>query len=353
MKRHSKQKERPVRPIAADGIIINAGQVILVRRANEPFKGRWVLPGGMLEDGESLEETLVREMREETGLVVKPIAVVSAYSDPSRDPRKTISVAFLCEVKAGKIESSAEGKAKAFPIYKALEMDLGFDHNTVLRDGISKLVHTYIDTMLMEGLKRDAPVLHLKRKGSAFRRLVFVMLSARTKDEMTEKATNRLFSKYKTAKEMAKANLAELEKLIYGVGFYKTKAKKLKALAKHVAEKGIPKSLDELMQLPGVGRKTARVFLAEMGKAIVGADVHVHRISNRLGLVNTKTPKETEEKLSFLKPWERAHINLAMVTYGQTVCKAKPNCKLCPFKKFCAYFNGVNSKSPTTHSVRK
>ncbi len=328
------------RPVASDAVVVNHGKIVLVKRKHKPFKGDWALPGGMVER-ESVEAALVREVREETGLDVEPMFVTGVYSNLSRDPRKTISITYLCRLKGGTLKSSDETKPRWFPISEALALPKAFDHDIVLREALGKLVHYFIDTMLMEGLKRDAPVLHLKRAGGAFRRLVFIMLSARTKDETTEKAVDALFSKYKSPDAIAKASLRDLEKILYGVGFYKVKAKHLKALSKFVAQKGIPNSEYELKKLPGVGPKTARVFLAELGHSVVGADVHVHRISNRIGLVKTKNPRETEKALSFLTPWERRHVNLAMVAYGQTLCKPiKPLCHECPIRDFCASFKG-------------
>ena len=162
------------------------------------------------------------------------------------------------------------------------------------------------------------------------------MLSSRTRDEKTIEAVKRLMKKFKNAKEICQASPKDIEKCIYGVGFYRVKAKKLKELSCMV-KSGIPNNYEELIKLPGVGRKTAHVFLSEKGEAI-GVDVHVHRIANRLGLVNTKAPEETEEELRKIAPrhlWKR--LNKAFVGFGQTICKAKPLCNTCPLRHVCKY----------------
>ncbi len=203
------------------------------------------------------------------------------------------------------------------------------------------------ETMEKLARERKAPVFTLKNfLKTPFQHLVFTVLSSRTRDEMTVKACNRLFSKASTFEELAKLSVEEIEKLIKGVGFYKVKAKKLKQLAEELKKLGrVPDTYDELIKLPGVGRKTANVVLASaFGKQTIGVDVHVHRIANRLGIVSTRTNVETEEELKRIIPenmW--AKVNRAMVGFGQTVCRPKkPLCSECPFKNFCVYYKQLN-----------
>lgn len=205
-----------------------------------------------------------------------------------------------------------------------------------------------VEIMEEEGRKRKAPVLFLKNHlTTPFRTLVFVMLSSRTRDETTARATQRLFRVADTPEAIARLSTEEIERLIYGVGFYRIKARKLKELAKAVAELGrVPDTFEELVKLPGIGRKSANVVLANaFGKPAIGVDTHVHRISNRLGIVRTKTPEETEKKLEEVVPHElKPRFNRAFVAYGQVVClPKKPLCNECPIAEECPKI-GVTSQ---------
>ncbi len=194
--------------------------------------------------------------------------------------------------------------------------------------------------VIKKALPKDAPVFQVKaflKDRHPFWQLLFIALSSRTKDEATLKALKRLMALAKDCKALASLPLKKVEKALYGVGFYKEKAKRAIALAKALAERNCqpPTTYEELIKLPGVGRKTAHVFLSQQGEAI-GVDVHVHRIANRLGWVNTKTPEETEKALRRLFPkrlWR--DLNTTLVAFGQTICKAKPKCHLCPLKEVC------------------
>ena len=190
--------------------------------------------------------------------------------------------------------------------------------------------------------EKGAPVYTLKNfLKTPFQHLVFTVLSSRTKDEVTAEVCKRLFSVADTPEKLAELPIDRIEELIRGVGFYRVKAKNLKKLAEELVKLGrVPDSYEELVKLPGVGRKTANVVLASaFGKDSIGVDTHVHRISNRLGLVSTEKPEETEEELKKLFPkklWRK--VNRAMVGFGQTVCKPqKPLCSECPFKDRCPY----------------
>ena len=172
-----------------------------------------------------------------------------------------------------------------------------------------------------------------------FKVLVATILSARTKDETTVKVCERLFSKVKDFRDFDKLKQSEIEELIYPVGFYRNKAKSLKKLPAKIKElKGIPRNIDDLLKLPGVGRKTANLVLVNaFDKDAIGVDVHVHRISNRLGYVKTKNPEETEKALRKKLPrryWK--DINRLFVMLGQNICKpVSPYCSKCPINKYC------------------
>jgi len=174
--------------------------------------------------------------------------------------------------------------------------------------------------------------------------LIGTILSARTKDETTAKAVKRLFSKYKTPKELANAKVKDVEKIIKSIGFYHVKSKRIIEVAKIIDSqfKGIvPDDLETLLKLPGVGRKTANcVLVYAFEKPAIPVDIHVHRISNRLGLVETKTPEDTEQELMKKIPkkyW--IDINDTFVMYGQNICKPiSPMCDVCKIKRNCKYY---------------
>jgi endonuclease-3 len=200
-----------------------------------------------------------------------------------------------------------------------------------------------ISLMLKEGTERDAPVLRVRDEINCnpFKALVFTMLSARTRDQSTLVATKRLFRIASTPSQIAKMDLRKLEKLLYGVGFYHAKARNLQALCrKLISEYGgkVPTDLKGLTSLPGVGRKTANVMLGQIfQKDAIAVDVHVHRISNRLGWVKTRKPEETEIALMRIVPkklWRKC--NISMVSFGQTLCIPRnPKCAECPVRKCC------------------
>ncbi len=173
----------------------------------------------------------------------------------------------------------------------------------------------------------------LWEKGRPFKVLVSTILSQRTKDENTAKATKRLFSRYPTAEKIAEAPLEEIKELIKPAGFYNAKAEYVKKAAEYVVENGMPDTLEELVSLHGVGRKTANcVLVYGYGRPAIPVDVHVHRIANRLGWVETKRPEETEKMLAELVPkkyW--IELNQLFVTHGQKTClPRKPRCGKCP-----------------------
>ena len=179
--------------------------------------------------------------------------------------------------------------------------------------------------------------------------LIGTILSARTKDETTTKAVKALFLKYKNPKELANAKIKDVEKIIRSIGFFHVKSKRIVEVAKIIHTKykdKVPEDLDTLVQLPGVGRKTANcVLVYAFEKPAIPVDIHVHRISNRLGLVDTKNPEETEQELMSKidkKYW--IDINDTFVMYGQNICKPiSPMCNVCKIKKSCKYYKTKNA----------
>jgi endonuclease III len=172
--------------------------------------------------------------------------------------------------------------------------------------------------------------------------LVGTMLSARTQDATTHAASSRLFRVAPTAQAMSKLSTRAIEKLIFPVGFYRNKAKFVKGIADAIANRfdgRVPETLDELITLPGVGRKTANLvmILAFRSRDNICVDTHVHRISNRLGWVRTREPEETEHAL--YKAVEQRwwpYINLYLVTWGQNVCRPiVPRCDACVLLPDC------------------
>ena len=179
--------------------------------------------------------------------------------------------------------------------------------------------------------------------------LIGTILSARTKDETTTKAVKALFLKYKNPKDLANAKIKDVEKIIRSIGFFHVKSKRIVEVAKIIHTKykdKVPEDLDTLVQLPGVGRKTANcVLVYAFEKPAIPVDIHVHRISNRLGLVDTKNPEETEQELMSKidkKYW--IDINDTFVMYGQNICKPiSPMCNVCKIKKSCKYYKTKNA----------
>ena len=171
--------------------------------------------------------------------------------------------------------------------------------------------------------------------------LISCILSLRTKDEVTKKASLKLFEHANTAKKMIQMDETEIQKLIYPVGFYKTKAKRIIEMSHKILDEYggiVPDTIDELLKLNGVGRKTANIVVT-LGYAKLGVcvDTHVHRISNRWGYVKTKNPIQTEFALREKLPQEHwIEYNDILVTYGQNVCAPiSPKCSICPIEKYC------------------
>jgi endonuclease III len=171
--------------------------------------------------------------------------------------------------------------------------------------------------------------------------LIGTLLSLRTKDEVTEKAMERLIAKARTPEELLKIPEEELGKIIYPVGFYKTKARTLRDVSRTIIDKyngHVPNTIDTLLTIKGVGRKTANLVVTEgFGKPGICVDTHVHRISNRLGVVATKNPHETEFTLRKILPKKYWIVyNTLLVTFGKRMCKPlSPLCSICPISSMC------------------
>lgn len=215
---------------------------------------------------------------------------------------------------------------------------------------MQKILRGMMDTMIFVKPPRMTALRELhEAETGAFSILIGTILSARTKDETTTKAVKVLFSKYKDVKELANAKTKDIEKIIKSIGFYRVKSKRIIEVAKIIDSKyegKVPDSLEKLIELPGVGRKTANcVLVYAFDKPAIPVDIHVHRISNRLGLVNTKTPEETEQELMKKIPkkyW--IEINDTFVMYGQNICKPiSPMCSVCKIKRDCKYYMTKNA----------
>jgi endonuclease-3 len=196
--------------------------------------------------------------------------------------------------------------------------------------------------ILMERYHDDTSALtEVSNARDPFKVLISCILSLRTKDEVTAKATKRLFARAETPAEMVNLTKDEIESAIYPVGFYHRKAEQILDICRVLIEQydsRVPDEIDELLKLKGVGRKTANIVVT-MGfnKWGVAVDTHVHRISNRLGLVATKTPHQTEFALRKTLPKKYWIIfNNLLVMHGQNICTPiSPKCSICPISEYC------------------
>lgn len=172
--------------------------------------------------------------------------------------------------------------------------------------------------------------------------LISTVMSHRTRDDVTYPAAEKLFERFSTPEEMVEADVEEIEALIRDVGFYRVKAGRIKEISRILLEEyngRVPDEMETLLKLPGVGRKTANCVLANafLKEDALAVDTHVHRISNRLGLVATKNPEETEIELKKALPqkyWR--HVNILLVKFGQNVCRpVSPRCGICVLNDIC------------------
>lgn len=204
-------------------------------------------------------------------------------------------------------------------------------------------ISAVLSILVEEFEKWNAPIVTFvaNAKGTPYQVLVATLLSLRTKDEVTRDAVIRLFPCADTPEKMLALPEEEIGKLIYPVGFYRKKAANLRQISRILLDEyngNVPDEIDELIKLPGVGRKTANlVVVLGYGKPGICVDVHVHRISNRWGYVNTKTPEQTEFALRDKLPpewWLR--YNDLLVGFGQVICKpVSPFCDTCPISQYC------------------
>ena len=212
------------------------------------------------------------------------------------------------------------------------------------------VTHTEIDTVLRLLLRAQGTNTMLDRmskKYDPFRVLISTILSARAKDEVTEVIAEELFKQYPTVVDLARAEVKDVVPIIRRIGFFNAKSKNVINAAKMILEKfsgQVPDTLEELIQLPGVGRKVANCVLVYAYKQdAIPVDTHVHRISNHLGWVRTKTPEETEQVLMKRIPQKHWQvINDTFVSHGKTVCMPiSPFCSKCAVEKYCKKV-GVN-----------
>lgn len=185
-----------------------------------------------------------------------------------------------------------------------------------------------------------------------FELLVAIILSAQCTDERVNKTTPSIFAKYNTPKDFAQIDLALLEDLVHPCGFYKNKAKNIKATAKIILEKyngQVPKTMEELMSLPGVGRKTANVVMLEAfnNPQGIAVDTHCKRLANRLGLSKNKEPEKIEQDLlkSIPKKYYK-DVNHILIWHGRNICSSRnPSCYKCPINKYCKEYNSLNKNT--------
>ncbi len=184
-------------------------------------------------------------------------------------------------------------------------------------------------------------VRHTSSKKDPFKTLIACLLSLRTQDKNTEKASKKLFLVADTPEKILDLKINELEKLIFSSGYYKNKARSIKHVCQVLIDKyngKVPKTKEELLSIKGIGPKTANIVLCfAYDQLVIPVDTHVHRIPNRLGIVKTKKPEETEIKLMEVFPkryW--MEINTTFILFGKNIClPISPKCSICPVSKLC------------------
>jgi len=203
-------------------------------------------------------------------------------------------------------------------------------------------IHEVMDILRKEYRKWNQPIVtEIARLKDPFKVLISTVISLRTKDEVTREAAERLFRMAGNPRDMLLLEASEIEKAIYPAGFYRTKAQNIREICRLLLEEKdglVPDDLEELLKLPGVGRKTANLVITlGYGKSGICVDTHVHRISNRLGYVSTKSPEKTEFALREKLPevyW--IEYNDLLVTYGQNICTpVSPFCSRCALFSLC------------------
>ena len=222
---------------------------------------------------------------------------------------------------------------------------------------MQKITHLdEIFTLLKKELKKyNPPVLDSaiwdEIKHTPFTTLISCILSLRTKDEVTGPASKKLLKQNNTPEKILKLSEKKIQQMIYPVGFYKTKAKRIKEISKTIIknyEGEVPEKFEELLKLKGVGRKTANIVMVYGHKktGYLPIDTHCHRIPNRLGWIKTKNPEETEKELKKVLPkkyWD--DFNNLFVQFGQSICvPISPFCSKCPIKKYCKQISVEKSR---------
>ncbi len=200
-----------------------------------------------------------------------------------------------------------------------------------------------IKILLKEFKEHKKPTVRsTSEKTNAFKTLISCLLSLRTRDENTAKASKALFDVADTPEKIIKLKQDKLEKLIYSSGYYKNKARIIKEVCKDLIKRfngKVPRTKEELLSIKGVGPKTANIVLCfSFGELVIPVDTHVHRLPNRWGIVKTKKPEETEEELMKLfakKYWKE--INTIFILFGKNIClPVSPKCSECPLNKICS-----------------
>lgn len=200
-----------------------------------------------------------------------------------------------------------------------------------------------IMNLLMREFKvyRKPTIRRTSSEKNPFKTLITCLLSLRTQDKNTEKASTSLFQVADTPEKIVKLPVKRLEKLIYSSGYYKNKARSIQHVSKVLIEKynsKVPSTKEELLSIKGIGPKTANIVLGfAYGKDVIPVDTHVHRIPNRLGLVKTKKPEQTEIELMRIIPkkyWKE--VNTTFILFGKNIClPISPKCSICPLNKLC------------------
>ena len=233
--------------------------------------------------------------------------------------------------------------------------------STRARDRIPAIMRDLRRRYLPKGDLRDGNTALAKitaRTEDPFQVLVGTILSQRTRDEMTERATAQLFARYPGPRALADASTDDVERLIRPVGFYRQKAPQIQRVSRILVDRyggRVPSTYEELMELPQVGSKTANcVLVYGFGIPRIPVDTHVHRVSNRLGLVTTKTPEKTEAALMAAVPrryW--LEVNELFIEFGKDVCRPiGPRCGACSFTSFCRYYRTVASRRGAPRRAR-
>jgi endonuclease-3 len=223
----------------------------------------------------------------------------------------------------------AETKDKRIPSRRIMNIDQFIEIQPILKKQVKKLKLPWL-----EGLAAH--------ERNPFKVLIACILSLRTQDRTTGPASDRLFNLAETPEKLARLPLRSIEKAIYPVGFYRVKAKTIRDISRELIEKHaskVPDDMEALLALKGVGRKTANLVLTRgFDKYGICVDTHVHRITNRWGLVSTSTPDKTEQALRQVLPkryWK--DLNMHLVAFGQAICQPlSPFCSKCSVEKFCA-----------------